>query len=94
MLTARGYAILERRYRTRQVASSGYQVEVQDTVIGVHSTRAAWAAEMASRIELDLATRAPRYTFVHAGVVSWHGAAILVPGASGTGKSTTAYSSE
>src|SRR4051812_26943501 len=35
----------------------------------------------------DVALSAPRRLFVHAGVVGWHGAAIVLPGASGSGKS-------
>jgi hypothetical protein len=41
-----------------------------------------------SRLHLQIATRAPRDLFVHAGVVGWQGAAILIPGRSFTGKSS------
>ena len=48
--------------------------------------------EMLSELELDLehyiATRAPRRTFVHAGVVGWNGQAIVIPGHSFSGKSS------
>ncbi len=39
-------------------------------------------------LELYVADRARRRTFVHAGVVGWNGRAIIIPGPSGSGKST------
>jgi hypothetical protein len=39
-------------------------------------------------LELYIADRAPRRTFVHAGVVGWNGRAIVIPGRSGNGKSS------
>jgi hypothetical protein len=39
-------------------------------------------------IELYIADRARRRTFVHAGVVGWNGRAIVIPGRSGSGKSS------
>jgi hypothetical protein len=39
-------------------------------------------------MELYIADRARRRTFVHAGVVGWKGRAIVIPGRSGSGKST------
>lgn len=39
-------------------------------------------------VRFEVARRAPRWTFVHAGTVGWHGRAILMPGASFAGKST------
>jgi hypothetical protein len=48
--------------------------------------------EALSQLELDLelcvADRAPRRTFVHAGVVGWNGRAIVIPGRSFSGKSS------
>jgi hypothetical protein len=48
--------------------------------------------EMLGQLELDLelyiADRAPRRTFVHAGVVGWNGQAIVIPGRSFSGKSS------
>ena len=48
--------------------------------------------EALSQLELDLelyiADRAPRRTFVHAGVVGWNGRAIVIPGDSFSGKSS------
>jgi hypothetical protein len=48
--------------------------------------------ETLSQLELDLelyiADRAPRRTFVHAGVVGWNGQAIIIPGDSFSGKSS------
>ena len=38
-------------------------------------------------IERGVATHCDQMVFVHAGVVSWHGIAILVPGRSAIGKS-------
>lgn len=39
------------------------------------------------QVRFDVARLAARWTFVHAGVVEWHGRAILIPGASYSGKS-------
>jgi len=48
--------------------------------------------ETLSQLELDLelyiADRAPRRTFVHAGVVGWNGQAVVIPGDSFSGKSS------
>jgi hypothetical protein len=48
--------------------------------------------ETLSQLELDvelyIADRAPRRTFVHAGVVGWNGQAIVIPGDSFSGKSS------
>ena len=41
----------------------------------------------ASNVELTIAERAPRRIFIHAGVVSWRGRAIVLPGRSYAGKS-------
>ena len=41
-----------------------------------------------SDVQLFVAERAPRRTFVHAGVVRWRGKAIVIPGRSLSGKST------
>lgn len=38
-------------------------------------------------VRFDVARLAARWTFVHAGVVEWHGRAILIPGISYSGKS-------
>jgi hypothetical protein len=42
-------------------------------------------------VRFQVAQRAPRWTFVHAGVVTCHGRAILIPGFSFTGKSTLVH---
>jgi hypothetical protein len=43
---------------------------------------------LAADLQLFVAEMAPRRVFVHAGVVAWRGRAILLPGRSGTGKTT------
>jgi len=45
-------------------------------------------AQLAAELRQNLAARAPRHVFVHAGVVGWKGRALLVPGASFAGKTT------
>jgi hypothetical protein len=45
-------------------------------------------AVLESEIRQSVAAGAPRRTFVHAGVVGWHGRAIVVPGRSRSGKTT------
>jgi hypothetical protein len=42
-------------------------------------------------VRFEVALRAPRWTFVHAGVVGWQGRAILLPGYSLSGKSTLVH---
>jgi hypothetical protein len=41
-----------------------------------------------SRMHLQVAARSENYVFVHAGVVAWEGRALMLPGASHSGKST------
>ena len=41
-----------------------------------------------SHLHLEVATRAPRRIFVHAGVVAWRGRAIVIPGRSFSGKTS------
>jgi hypothetical protein len=43
---------------------------------------------LTAHAELVIAERAPDHLFVHAGVVGWQGAAIVMPGASFAGKTT------
>ncbi len=45
-------------------------------------------AVLESELRQSLAARAPRRTFVHAGVVGWRGSAIVIPGRSRSGKTT------
>lgn len=45
-------------------------------------------AVLESELRQSLASRSPRRTFVHAGVVGWRGCAIVVPGRSRSGKTT------
>ena len=45
-------------------------------------------AQLELDLELYIADRAPRRTFVHAGVVGWNGQAIVIPGDSFSGKSS------
>ncbi len=45
-------------------------------------------AQLELDLELYIADRAPRRTFVHAGVVGWNGRAIVIPGDSFSGKSS------
>ena len=45
-------------------------------------------SQFESHVQLTVAEYAPRRVFVHAGVVGWKGAAILIPGLSYSGKTT------
>lgn len=45
-------------------------------------------AVLESEIRQAVAARARRHTFVHAGVVGWHGRALVIPGRSRAGKTT------
>jgi hypothetical protein len=44
-----------------------------------------------SHLQLTVAEHAPRLAFVHAGVVSWNGRAIVIPGLSHSGKTTLVH---
>jgi hypothetical protein len=44
--------------------------------------------KLGSRVRLAIAEQAPRHVFVHAGVVSWKGRGILIPGDSLSGKTS------
>lgn len=46
------------------------------------------AQDLIDDLHLTIALHSRRHVFVHAGVVSWNGAAILIPGRSHSGKST------
>lgn len=54
----------------------------------VHHRMEHLLAVLESRLHASIAARAPRHLFLHAGVVGWHGQAIVLPGASRSGKST------
>ena len=45
-------------------------------------------SQFESHVQMTVAEYAPRRVFVHAGVVAWKGAAILIPGLSYSGKTT------
>lgn len=59
-----------------------------DAEVGRSLDRDLILEQLASWLERGVALHARRRLFVHAGVVAWRGAAILVPGASWSGKST------
>jgi hypothetical protein len=52
------------------------------------SDAAALAAAFEDHAKIELALRARGHVFVHAGVVGWRGDAIVIPGKSGTGKTS------
>ncbi len=63
-----------------------------DGELHAQANREADALDMfESLVRFEVARRAPRWTFVHAGVVGWNGRAILIPGYSFTGKSTLVH---
>lgn len=69
--------------------SSGRWRLVEDDVeITTANSPAELAAELASRVHVLVANHARDVLFVHAGVVEWRGLAVVIPGRSGTGKST------
>lgn len=74
-----------------QVADTGQRVTrvLLDGEVQVESSSEIVALDaLESVVRFEVARRAPRWTFVHAGVVGWNGRAILVPGESRAGKST------
>ncbi|MGH9818724.1 MAG: hypothetical protein ACRD43_01040, partial [Pyrinomonadaceae bacterium] len=54
-------------------------------------SRAEMIGLLCSNLRLTIAEHAPRFVFVHAGVVAWKGKAIIIPGTSHSGKTTLAY---
>lgn len=73
---------------TRDEDLRQYSVRRSGETIGRSDTAAGVIEHLCARLELDLATQARGYTFIHAGVVGWRGCAILIPALSGAGKST------
>lgn len=63
------------------------QVRLGDDVQAEDTTVAQVLDTFESLVRFEVARRSPRWTFVHAGVVGWHGRAIVIPGASFSGKS-------
>jgi len=54
-------------------------------------TLAPLLSALESWLHFSVAVAAPRFLFVHAGVVEWHGHAIVIPGRSGTGKTSLVF---
>jgi len=63
------------------------QVLLGDEVQAEADTIAQLLDTFESLVRFEVARRSPRWTFVHAGVVGWHGRAIVIPGTSFSGKS-------
>lgn len=66
---------------------SGASLYADAVLVAEGCTQSALLQAFAGQVRFDVARLAARWTFVHAGVVEWHGRAILIPGASYSGKS-------
>lgn len=73
--------------RSESAAAQRWRVLLDDTLHSVAGDRPDALDDFGSLIQFEVARRSPRWTFVHAGVVGWHGRAILIPGPSFAGKS-------
>jgi hypothetical protein len=65
-----------------------YSVFVNRRILTRHSHLETAADRLTQDLQLYIASRSETYTFIHAGVVGWHGRVIVIPGRSGSGKST------
>jgi hypothetical protein len=84
----RVFSLLVRGTGSRGPGNSSH-VLFQDDDLGVRSPSLNTILEVLERrIKLYVAETARRRVFVHAGVVGWHGRAIIVPGASMSGKTS------
>ena len=75
---------------TDHEATSGrpsWCVYAGDDLIATVSDQSQLLATFEGQVRFDVARLAARWTFVHAGVVEWNGRAIVIPGASYSGKS-------
>lgn len=75
-------------YRVVQTTEDRFEIWADDREIAVLPSIATAAVQVAARVELDLAAAATTTTVFHAGVVGWHGRALVMPGRSGAGKTT------
>ncbi len=66
----------------------GYALSCDREPLGTYRTPVDLISAFAQHAELLMAERATTHLFVHAGVVSWQGQAILIPGRSFSGKTT------
>jgi hypothetical protein len=74
------YAIVEEAH--------GLTLRCNDEALGGAHDRHGLVDAFENHAKLELAFRAPHHVFVHAGVVGWRGAAIVIPGRSRSGKTT------
>jgi hypothetical protein len=74
------YAVVE--------STHGLALRCNDETLCASLDRAALIEAFDSHATIEMAWRAPDRVFVHAGVVGWRGAAIVVPGRSRSGKTT------
>ena len=76
------------RRLTVAITESAALLMCDDTVLATARCAEALMDSLRAHLELSIAAFAQNVTFVHAGVVSWAGVAILLPGTSQAGKST------
>ena len=70
-----------------ETASQRWRLSVGDRLEADVSSEVQLLQAFEGQVRFDVARLAARWTFVHAGVVEWKGRAILIPGASYSGKS-------
>jgi len=70
------------------VVDGGYELFRGADRIAAHDDLHLVLDALKSEVRLWVAEHSPQHVFVHAGVVEWHGRAIIVPGRSYSGKST------
>jgi hypothetical protein len=67
---------------------SGYEVFANEKLLAVVETLDDALILLGGHMMIHVAEHAPKYVFLHAGVVAWEDRALLLPGASHAGKST------
>jgi hypothetical protein len=66
---------------------TGASLYADGALVAERCTQSELLQAFEGQVRFDVARLAARWTFVHAGVVEWHGRAILIPGVSYSGKS-------
>jgi hypothetical protein len=72
----------------RSQSHDGFQLVSGEDVLAQDESLDLVIEQLGAHLTLHIAEYSPDYVFVHAGVVAWHGRALILPGVSFAGKST------
>jgi hypothetical protein len=68
--------------------TAGFRLVIDDELIAEHAELQSALQQLTHELMIHVANYAPDRVFMHAGVVGWHGYALVLPGASFAGKTT------